>query len=273
MPKVDLAGLLRRLDAELREKRPRVHASLKPGAGPKALAKLGRQACDGAVPPEIAAWFAWHDGQRTPEAIDGTFFLHSIDTAIETYAFLCDPDENVKKPWKRTWLPLLDNGAGDHLVVDRTSGAIVEYRHDASDRPRRAASVAAYVANVADTLAAERAKSGLAVELAANAWVPITRPPTEAQLDRARPGTAYTYWEEVLVAIRQPMARRYVLFVKIDRDRWLYCTGADLAIAIATWRQLAASPPAPDSGYWKRTWDVWYEVKEHRPNVQVAQTR
>jgi cell wall assembly regulator SMI1 len=274
MPKVDLAPLLRRLDAELRDKRPRVFASLRPGVGAKPLAKLGRHT-GGSVPPEIASWFAWHDGQRAPtgkdESLDGRFFLHSLDTAIETYEAFSDPDGGARKPWKQTWLPLLDNGAGDHLVFDRSTGAMIEYHHDANDRPRRAPTLAAYVSTLADRLAAERAASGLAIELTAMPWEPVGRPPTEAQLEKARIGTAYTYWEEVLVAIRQPMARRHVLFVKTDRDRWLYCSGTDLAVALASWRELARRPPAPDSGYWKRTWDVWYAVKEHRANTQVAQ--
>src|SRR5262249_52769273 len=66
----DLPALLGRLDAWLRQHRPRYYEGLRPGASADDLAAL-EQALGAPLAPELRTWLGWHDGQG--EGMIGTF--------------------------------------------------------------------------------------------------------------------------------------------------------------------------------------------------------
>jgi cell wall assembly regulator SMI1 len=246
-----LAQELVRIDEALARKRPKVHATLVPGVGARSLARLGRQIFESAaaIPPDIATWFGWHDGQRSPEAIDGAFYLCSIDRVLELQPTLAKP----------RWLPLLDNGRGDHIIFERTTGAILELRHHDNTTVRRAPSLTHYARSVADALAEETAVAELAIVLARRTWRPLDRIPTERALATAAIGTAVHF----------DVPRGVRLIVKTSRDRWLPATAPRLEAAIARWGELAAAGPPPRHA-WRSAADVRSELQEHRENARLS---
>jgi len=245
---MSLVDQLARIDRELARKRPKVHAALVPGVGARALARLGRQICDGQVPTDIATWFRWHDGQRSRDAIDGAFFLCSLDAAIAIHPSLARP----------RWLPLLEDGNGDHVVYDRPSGAVLQLARANGQQLRRASSLAEYARAVADALAEEAAAAELAIELQRRRWVAVEKVPTERELASAPIGAAYHY--EV------PRGRRVV--VKTAAARWLPATAPGVDAAIARWRELIEGPPRRHA--WRSTRDVRGELAEHAAGAQCS---
>jgi hypothetical protein len=93
-------------------------------------------------------------------------------------------------------------------------------------------------------------------------WEPVSRTPTEAQLAKLPPGTAFTYAKDL------PMGHRQFIHVKLGDDRWLRCAGVTLDDAVAQWAKLARKPPAESSGYYHRGWDTWYDLKDSRKTLQ-----
>jgi ABC-type thiamine transport system substrate-binding protein len=82
----------------------------------------------------------------------------SVDEAIDTWRMLCDPKEDVKKPWSNAWLPVFTNGAGDYVCFvtsGKGAGSLVEYWHTDTDRTTAYASFDAW----ADTLLLRRPTS------------------------------------------------------------------------------------------------------------------
>jgi cell wall assembly regulator SMI1 len=112
----DLPALLGRLDAWLRQHRPRYHAGLRPGASPDDLAAL-EQALGFSLPPELGEWLGWHDGQG--EEMIGSFrdnwmLLGARDIAALYRDLVADPSAG----WRREWVPLLDDDQGDYTALD-----------------------------------------------------------------------------------------------------------------------------------------------------------
>jgi len=246
---MSLIDQLARIDRELLRKRPKLHATLLPGVGARALARLGRQACEGALPPDIATWFAWHDGQRSRDGIDGAFFLCSLDAAIAIHPTLARP----------RWLPLLANEAGDHIVYDRPSGAVLQLQRANNQQLRRATTLAHYARALADALAEEAAVAELAIELGRRRrWAPIDKLPTERELASAPIGAAYHY--------DVPRGRRVV--VKTAPSRWLPATAPTIEAAIARWQDLIAGSPPRHA--WRSARDVRSELADHAEGAQQS---
>jgi hypothetical protein len=144
-----LASELAAIDRLLAAKRPEVHRSLRAGAAPATLA---------GVPPPVAALFAWHDGQQALRSLspESRWCLHSIESAREAARSLGDG------------FPVLDDGAGDHIVFDGATGALIEHRQDDEERPRAWDGVIAW----ARALRAELEEAPAPVELtAAQRWI------------------------------------------------------------------------------------------------------
>jgi cell wall assembly regulator SMI1 len=143
----------------------------------------------GELPSEVHAWFAAHDGQSGSRAIGPSESdrLLGVEEAIDAWTFL---EEEGHAPWKSSWLPLATNGAGDYLVIDRSSGALLGYQHDARARPKRAASLLAWVEAIAQawTSVAASTKESAAPE----GWTATTSPKAAA-LKKKPAGTAYLF--------------------------------------------------------------------------------
>ena len=60
--------------------------------------------------------------------------------------------------WRRSWVPFLENGAGDHLCVDLaaedggTPGQVLMFYHDCDDRPIRSTSLEAWLADLVTSM-------------------------------------------------------------------------------------------------------------------------
>ncbi len=215
------------IDAELRRAQPETLARLRKGASKAALAKLSKKVFGGKpVPEELCTWFAWHDGQDGFGSISprDNRKLMSIDEVVEAHAFLGDPSEEVQG-WKATWVPILANGAGDHLVFEtaaRGRGALIGYWHADDDRDVEEKSLLAW----ATATRAALAKLPAAKKTTAPTISPPKSPkwerakkPTLAQLGKRPVGTAFRF-EHVPIHIGKP--KLTVLLVKIGDAEWVH---------------------------------------------------
>jgi len=117
-PEEGLSAVLARLEAWLKVNRPAFLATLKKGAGPAAFEKVTRDT-GLPVPPELADWLRWHDGQDedTPSALVGAFSLIDHEEIVSEYL---DRQAGTDGPWKKGWLPLLDDFSGSLICLDTT---------------------------------------------------------------------------------------------------------------------------------------------------------
>ncbi len=253
----NLAALLSALDPLLEDARPAVRASLAPPATAAALAALTATVLGGKeLPAELAAWFGWHDGQSKPLSLssDDNYFLHSCDSAADAWQFLTDPSEGVRG-YERRWIPLFENGAGDHRVFDPDTGAIVAYFHDDAARPTVFASLASWAERTRASLDRAAAPAGAAT--AAIAWTACAEPPSEEEVQEAPIGTAY------YCVHRIPQIR-----VKTAPDTWVKSSGKDEAAATAQIHEHLARPPGKSSGYWETDWECWRACKKNKTTLR-----
>lgn len=135
---------IERLDAWLKEHRPEFHAELEAGASDAAIAKL--EDAVGPVPDSFKAFFRWKNGM-SEDCYDALQFNRSpmsVDSAIAARATmneLLDAGEfEIEGWWRKGWVPFLDNGGGDHLVLDLDGsfggqkGQVLEFWHADTDR-------------------------------------------------------------------------------------------------------------------------------------------
>jgi hypothetical protein len=266
-----LADKLAQVDTLLTEKNPAAKAALKPGASDASLAKLAKT-IGAAVPEDLAAFFRWHDGEsrvaslqagdnRTPMSIAG---------AIDAWMFLSDPSEDILQPWKRTWVPIFENGAGDHLCFDLKGGALVEYWHADEDRgvafPSLAAWADATIAALREAKppapVAERKK--VTLDAAGATWTQIAKPPAEKHVAKKAVGSVLWY-RKPLVEGEPPCM---YLFVKVEPAgdkpwRKVENKELDLAGAFAHLQQYFDRENPPPDDWWKAgDWDVAYACDE-----------
>lgn len=258
---MSLLPKLRRIETSCRTKAPRAHASLRPPASPADLARLADTCFAGKLPADLAALFAWHDGQSSdgdPLSPESNYTLHSIASALSAHAFLSAPAADIQQPWSASWLPLFENGAGDHLVYDR--GALLEYRHDDAGRPVRFASLDAWASEVADALAKLKPKKLLTP--ARYRWEAAEPPKDKAAVAAMPIGAVFASSKpRILVkTVDQKLVEEQGwhsdVYVRLSSERWLHCPGTGLEVAlalddaIAQWRSFSEKPPSANSGYY-----------------------
>lgn len=263
-----LSAQLARLDGLLPVRAPRVHAGLCPGASPEALTRLADACFGGALPEELGVWFAWHDGQRGADAIspESNYTLHSIESALRTHALLSAPGADVAQPWSAAWLPLLENGAGDHLVY--ADGALLSYRHDDAARPVRWASLGAWAKACA--AAWSKVKPRKIPLPGAYAWEPAAALMGWQDGVRLDPSAIppeqlpARFLSEIaaLAALPAGAVLRYQsglchVVIKLGPDRWLTCFGGDEDEALAQWASFSERPPSARSGYYCTDEAMW----------------
>jgi cell wall assembly regulator SMI1 len=155
-PRGELGLELANIDVALDRVNPDARDALRAGASDATLAKLVKNVFGGKpVPEDLATFFRWHDGQSIAVALhaDDNRTPMSVDEAIDAWRMLCDPKEDVRKPWSNAWLPVLTNGAGDYVCFvtsGKGAGSLVEYWHTDTDRKTAYASFDAW----ADALSA-----------------------------------------------------------------------------------------------------------------------
>jgi cell wall assembly regulator SMI1 len=218
---VTLESALSELDAALAAADPGLAATLRPGASDAALARLEKVA--GALTPELTTWFRWHDGATRPRSIGprDSYMLMRVSDVVEAWQFL---RESGGRPWKPSWLPVLDNGAGDHVVCDRATGVLYRYYHDDRSRPEHAVSLAAWAQRVAAEW--RRAVASEAPAPAADGWAPVEAPSRTA-LGKKPTGTAYYHRAAVPELGRGLFYRLY--YKRGGRHSWYHATAESLA--------------------------------------------
>ena len=141
-----IGPLLARLEAWLAENRPRYHDNLRSGATPQALAALAKT-IGRPVPPELAVWLTWHDGQG--EEMAGWFYEAFGLMSAEQIGAAWKERHGSKEPgWQDGWIPLLDDYQGDLVVLDPSSPgcAVRELWRGAKNQPIVALSLAEWLA-------------------------------------------------------------------------------------------------------------------------------
>lgn len=115
-PSADVPALLARLEAWLKAHRPRYAKGLLPGADAATLDTL-RTTLGVAVPPELQALLAWHNGQSLDfvGAFEQSFFLIDAErVAAARLEMMADSESG----WQSAWLPFLDDSRDNFLFLD-----------------------------------------------------------------------------------------------------------------------------------------------------------
>jgi cell wall assembly regulator SMI1 len=154
---------IERIDVWLRANRPAYHAKLQPGATDEQLSDFGHE-LQVILPEGFKDFYRWRNGQGTDcyEAFCNNAMFVSMEDAMDTRNMLKGLLEagEFKQAnwWNPGWIPLLDNGGGDHLCVDTEGtftgkpGQILEFRHDDARRRVLFPSFDAFLTTLADFL-------------------------------------------------------------------------------------------------------------------------
>lgn len=190
------------------------------------------------LPEELVAWFGWHDGQdgTTPIKPEENQTLITASEAARKMEFWTE--EVDAKPWPRSWVPLLTNGAGDFLVYETAgehAGRLIRFWHDEADywsKPRdrwhEAASLAEWVDGAVAAIEAapptkgkkprkKKAAKKTEAKTPPRDWV-ATGPPTDESLAADPVGVAYFLQQRNNVQ----KSMNCVLFVKTSEDEWRF---------------------------------------------------
>src|SRR4051812_6781945 len=132
-PKPRDAGPLRRaladLDAYLREADPDMLRAMRPGTGEADVRSWAAEIFGPSpIPPELVAWFGWHDGQDgTAQELspDRTFHLVDLAESCAAWRSLRDLKQSgdLQESWQLSWVPVMANGAGDYVVFESALAA------------------------------------------------------------------------------------------------------------------------------------------------------
>lgn len=213
-----LGAALAHLDAAVKAGDAAVAKTLRKGATAAALAKLEHTV--GALPDELRAWFAWHDGQSGHASIgprDNDRLVSSAEAA-DAWKFL---EEEGNGPWKAAWLPVMTNGAGDYVVYDCGNGRLVRYYHDDEARPAAAKSLAAWASATAASW--ERSIASTQPAPPPDGWTRVESP-TKNALAKKPAGTAYFFRATSNIG-----KGIYVhLFWKRAKNEWFQATNSTL---------------------------------------------
>ncbi|MBP0615726.1 SMI1/KNR4 family protein [Jiella mangrovi] len=128
---------------------------------PPAIRRL-YQLADGQPPDRISLWGAF---QLVPlkDVVENAAFLNDefpdgINVHDEDHAQIDVPPEIRAVWWSRGWIPIMENGGGDHVCVDLdpaeagTPGQLLTYYHDETYRPLVASDMEALLRHLAERL-------------------------------------------------------------------------------------------------------------------------
>jgi cell wall assembly regulator SMI1 len=115
------------------------------------------------LPHSFRRLFQWrngHDQLRSESLVQNLMFsrLEDISRQKELLDGMIGSDFDDPKWWRRSWVPFLENGAGDHLCVDLAAendsfpGQIIMFYHDTERRPVRALSLEAWLADLVTSM-------------------------------------------------------------------------------------------------------------------------
>lgn len=129
-----LKSALARVDSALAASRPAIAAALNPGLSEDLLEGLLERLGTGCR-EELAVWFGWHDGQSGYRSLlpDVGELLLDAERCLEEKELRKTDEEYDAPAWPPSWVPLLENGAGDYIVLETEgpqSGSLLNYWHD-----------------------------------------------------------------------------------------------------------------------------------------------
>lgn len=163
-PRVKAA--LHTLDAWLRANRPRYYKQLRKPATDEQLARLEKQ-MTGPIPPAFKTFLGWKNGQSL-DAFGSLFANYQamgvsdiLEASRDMNELAAGGEFNQENWWRPKWLPFLDDGGGNHLVIDLEgtftgkAGQVLEFWHDHKDRTIRYGSFEAWLITFADSLDAD----------------------------------------------------------------------------------------------------------------------
>lgn len=254
------------LDALLEAKLASVVASLRPPAGKRALARLAK-VFGGTVPAELVTWFSWHDGQQASSFVslipDTNWSAMPAAEVVGVHAFLSAPNADVKQPWKPSWVPLFENGGGDHLCWDRDTGALLTWYHDDASRPRAYRGFRDLVTQMVKAYRRMKKPTGFPPPAVAR-WAKVAAKPSVGTLAKFKVGTALGYTAHLT------MGRMSEIAVKLADDRWITCSGHSRGAALEEWERFASRPPAESSGYYTDDDGLAYALASYGADVVLA---
>jgi predicted DNA-binding WGR domain protein/cell wall assembly regulator SMI1 len=260
-----LAATLKELDPLWKMKLPQVVTSLRSGIDASKHEGLARILAGKKLPADLETWFAWHDGQNpgAPDLCDdNNYIMHSLDSACETWTLLNDNAEDIEGPVDPSWLPLLENGAGDHQVYDLRTSALVSFFHDDAERPVAFESLLAWAKATAAAL--EKVPPPKREKFCVNdlAWKKAKVP---ADVSACAPGTLFHY------PMKLAMGDRHEVTIKLAPDKWLHGSGLNFEGALAQLAKHLEVPPAKRSGYWKSDGSTAYDLQTYSRGLHEAQ--
>ncbi len=132
----ELVQALLAVDSYLKKNDPDSYRGFRRGASATELETLSRGVFGGApLPLELAEWFLWHNGQKDDLQLlpDRVFRLMTASAAAKIAKEYRECTEDWAERWDKSWLPLMDNGAGDYLCYSTTTGKLFAYWHDADE--------------------------------------------------------------------------------------------------------------------------------------------
>lgn len=145
------------LDEWLRTERPEVYAGLNPGVDAAALDAFEAE-FNVVLPAMFRRLYEWRNGHGdyVPPSMVLNLQFPPLEAVAKTKEMLDGmigydfPDSGF---WERAWVPFMENGGGDNLVVvadgTQTGGAVLMFYHDDPMRTTQAQSLAEWVAMVA----------------------------------------------------------------------------------------------------------------------------
>lgn len=142
---IEFEHLLERAEHWLATNRPDYYAGLQPSATEAQLDAVENQ-FSLKLPVAFRLLYRWHNGQKSTcyASLQDIYMFSSLDELTSSKALMDDmigTDFEDPKWWRRTWIPFLHNGAGDHLCLDLAAedggdpGQILIFYHDWDRRP------------------------------------------------------------------------------------------------------------------------------------------
>ena len=150
-----MSDAIRRLERWLKANRPDYLAQLQPGATDAQLDEL-EATLDVKLPEALRELYKWRNGQPD-DCYDGLSHnreFSNINTVRENWEMLTEmigADFEHSHWWRRSWVPFLYNGGGDHVVVDVEGsfggerGQVLRFWHDWEDRSIVAPSIQSWL--------------------------------------------------------------------------------------------------------------------------------
>jgi cell wall assembly regulator SMI1 len=153
-----MQAFLNKLDDHIRTKRSSYYACLQPGLTIEEISTL-EQEFGIQLPADIKSLYQWKNGQQEDcyEAFVNNSMFLPLKNALESGRELTDmigSDFELENWWNTAWIPLFDNGGGDHICYDTAGvftgikGQLIEFWHADNDRDTIAPDLTTFIISI-----------------------------------------------------------------------------------------------------------------------------